>query len=67
MHCRISRVGEMFVRGGYGCRPSVVSLQKQRVEGLSMKGLAVNRMGTRQKEVLAFECRWNGGLNLGLN
>jgi len=55
-----SRVGEMFVRGEYRCRPGVVSLQKQRVAGLCVKGLAVNSMGTQQKEALASEYRWNG-------
>lgn len=37
-----SRVGEMFVREGYCCRPGVVSLQKQRGAGLIVKGVAVN-------------------------
>lgn len=55
-----SRVGEMFVTEGYCCRPSVVSLQKQRGAGLSVKGVAVNSACTQQKEGLVSEYRWSG-------
>lgn len=51
---------------GIVCRPGVVSLQKQRAAGLSVKGLAVNSACTQQKEGLV-SVQVEQGLNLGVS